>query len=174
MTEEVGEDGRMPVAEEAPLPLPVEFEALYILHQEAFHDLALAVLGTNDAAERAVHRAFLEILNLWDRLREQSENLDQEVWAIVRRTVISEELLSLREQMAALDSGSGLYEALGALPPRQFDVMVLRYIGGHDTRHISWYMGVTPSTVDYHCRRARERLSPIYQKILKCQREDNA
>ncbi|MEV5177648.1 hypothetical protein AB0L10_43035 [Streptomyces flaveolus] len=51
----------------------------------------------------------------------------------MRRTVISEHLLSLREQMAALDSGSGLYAALGALPPRQFDVMVLRYIGHYDT-----------------------------------------
>ncbi|MEU6572583.1 sigma-70 family RNA polymerase sigma factor [Streptomyces sp. NPDC046805] len=174
MTEEVGEDeGRIPVAE-APLPLPLEFEAHYILHQEAFHDLALAVLGTNDAAERAVHRAFLEILRHWDKLKEESEDLDQEVWAIVRRTVISEELLSLRAQMTALDSGSGLYAALGALPPRQFDVMVLRYIGRHDTKHISWYMGLTPSTVDYHCRKARERLSPIYHRMLKAHREDNA
>jgi RNA polymerase sigma-70 factor (ECF subfamily) len=174
MTEEVGEDdGRIPVAE-APLPLPVEFEALYILHQEAFHDFALAALGTNDAAERAIHRAFLEILRHWDRLSEESEDLQQEIWAIVRRTVISEELLSLREQMAALDSGSGLYAALGSLPPRQFDVMVLRYIGGHDTKRISWYMGVTQSTVDYHCRKARERLAPIHHRILKSQREDTA
>lgn len=44
MTEEVGEDGRVPVAE-APLPLPVEFEALYILNQEGFHALALASWG---------------------------------------------------------------------------------------------------------------------------------
>ncbi|MGW2709901.1 RNA polymerase sigma factor [Streptomyces sp. NPDC001356] len=171
MTEEVGEDGRVPVAE-APLPLPVEFEALYILHQEGFHALALAVLGTNDAAESAVHRAFLEILRLWDRLKAESEDLQQEVWAIVRRTVISEHLLSLREQMAALDSGSGLYAALGALPPRQFDVMVLRYIGHYDTKRISWYMGITTSTVDYHCRKARERLSPVYRRILKCQGEE--
>lgn len=171
MTEEVGEDeGRIPVAE-APLPLPVEFEALYILHQEAFHDLALAVLGTNDAAERAIHRAFLEILRHWDKIKE-SEDLQQEIWAIVRRTVISEELLSLREQMAALDSGTGLYAALGALPPRRFDVMVLRYIGRHDTKRISWYMGITPSTVDYHCRKARERLSPVYHRLLKSQRKD--
>ncbi|MEV6123082.1 sigma-70 family RNA polymerase sigma factor [Streptomyces sp. NPDC052077] len=173
MTEEVGEEGRVPVAE-APLPLPVEFEAHYILHQEAFHDLALAVLGTNDAAERAVHRAFLEILRHWDRLKLESTNLQQDVWAIVRRTVVSEELLSLREQLAALDSGSGLYAALGALPPRQFDVMVLRYIGGHDTKHISWYMGVTPSTVDYHCRKAREKLSPVHQKNLRSQGEETA
>ncbi|MFF3312945.1 RNA polymerase sigma factor [Streptomyces sp. NPDC002952] len=172
MTEEVGEDeGRIPVAD-APLPLPVEFEALYILHQEAFHDLALAVLGTNDAAERAIDRAFLEILRHWEKMKE-SEDLQQEIWAIVRRTVISEELLSLREQMAALDSGTGLYAALGALPPRQFDVMVLRYIGRHDTKRISWYMGITPSTVDYHCRKARERLSPVYRRLLKSQRKDN-
>ncbi|MFD0392381.1 hypothetical protein ACFQ3Z_04495 [Streptomyces nogalater] len=52
--------------------------------------------------------------------------------------------------------------------------MVLRYIGGHDTEHISWYLGVTQSTVDYHCRKARERLSPIHRRILKSQREENA
>ncbi|WP_234315885.1 hypothetical protein [Streptomyces sp. NRRL F-5527] len=63
---------------------------------------------------------------------------------IVRRTVISEHLLPLREQMAALDSGSGLYAALGSLPPRQFDVMVLRYIGHYDAKRSSWYMGITP------------------------------
>lgn len=167
MPEEAGDDGSQVPLNEACLPLPLEFEALYLLNQVAFHDLALAVLGTNDAAERAVHRGFLEILNLWDKLKAESEDLQQEVWAIMRRTVISEELLSLREQMAALDSGSGLYEALGNLPPRQFDVMVLRYIGGHSAKRIGWYMGVTASTVDYHCRQARKRLSPKYYRILQ-------
>lgn len=41
-----GEDGRSPVAE-APLPLPLEFEAHYLSNQEAFHKFALAYLGTN-------------------------------------------------------------------------------------------------------------------------------
>ncbi|MBD2835130.1 sigma-70 family RNA polymerase sigma factor [[Kitasatospora] papulosa] len=167
MSEEVGDDGSQVPLDAGCLPLPLEFEALFVFNQAAFHDLALAVLGTNDAAERAVHRGFLEILNLWDKLKAESEDLQQEVWAIMRRTVISEELLSLRKQMAALDSGSGLYEALGNLPPRQFDVMVLRYIGGHSTKRIGWYMGVTASTVDYHCRQARKRLSPKYYRILQ-------
>ncbi|MEV7129713.1 sigma factor-like helix-turn-helix DNA-binding protein [Streptomyces sp. NPDC093260] len=114
-----------------------------------------------------MHRAFLEILRLWDKLKEESEDLQQEVWAIVRRTVISEHLLSLRKQMAALDSGTGLYAALGALPAKQFDVVVLRYIGHYDTRRISWYLGITTRTVDYHLRKARERLSPVYRRILK-------
>jgi RNA polymerase sigma-70 factor (ECF subfamily) len=166
MSEEVGDDGQAPLDADC-LPLPLEFEALYVFNQAAFHDLALSVLGTNDAAEHAVHRGFLEILKLWDKLKAESEDLQQEVWAIMRRTVISEELLSLRRQMAALDSGSGLYEALGNLPPRQFDVMVLRYIGGHSAKRIGWYMGVTASTVDYHCRQARQRLSPRYYRILQ-------
>ncbi|MER8237380.1 sigma-70 family RNA polymerase sigma factor [Streptomyces sp. NPDC094049] len=165
MSEEVGDDGHAPL--DGCLPLPLEFEALYLLNQTAFHDLALAVLGTNDAAERAVHRGFLEILKLWNKLCADSADLQQEVWAIMRRTIISEELRSLRDQMAALDSGSGLYEALGNLPPKQFDVMVLRYIGGHSAKRIGWYMGVTVSTVDYHCRQARRRLAPKYHRILQ-------
>ncbi|MFF4174130.1 RNA polymerase sigma factor [Streptomyces sp. NPDC001744] len=165
MSEEVGDDDSPVPLDEGCLPLPVEFEALYLFNQVAFH--VLAVLGTNDAAEQAVHRGFLEILNLWDKLKAESEDLQQEVWAIMRRTVISEGLLSLRERMAALDSGRGLYEALGNLPPRQFDVMVLRYIGGHSTKRIAWYMGVTASTVDYHCRQARQRLAPKYYRILQ-------
>ncbi|MEV5566046.1 hypothetical protein AB0L54_24535 [Streptomyces sp. NPDC052196] len=45
--------------------------------------------------------------------------------------------------------------------------MVLRYIGGHNTKRIGWYVGVTTNTVDYHCRQARKRLSPNYYRILQ-------
>ncbi|WP_256987517.1 hypothetical protein [Streptomyces sp. BR123] len=79
------EDGRSPVAE-APLPLPLEFEAHYLTNQEAFHAYALAFLGTNDLAEKAVHRAFLEILRHWNALLAESD-LQGQTWAIMRRTV---------------------------------------------------------------------------------------
>ena len=165
MTEEArGDEGRSPVAE-APRPLPLEFEAHYITHQEAYHEYALVVLRTNDAAERAVHRAFLEILRHWDDLLTERD-LPQQTWAIMRRTVIAESLLTFRAQLAAMDSGNGLYTALGKLPPRQFDVIVLRYIAKCDVKRIGWYMGITPSTVDYHCRKARERLTPVWQRAL--------
>ncbi|WP_309144402.1 hypothetical protein [Streptomyces sp. BR123] len=51
-------------------------------------------------------------------------------------------------------------------------MIVLRYIAKYDTKRISWYMGVTPSTVDYHCRKARERLSPVYRRATKQKQED--
>ncbi|MGA5424367.1 RNA polymerase sigma factor [Streptomyces lavendulocolor] len=171
MTEKVGEEDGLSPAAETPLPLPLDFEAHYIIHQEAFHAYALAVLGTNDAAEDAVHRAFLEILRHWDALLAESD-LQQQIWAILRRTVIAEILLDFRAHLTALDSGSGVYAALGSLSARQFDVVVLRYIAKYDTKRISWYLGVTPSTVDYHCRKARERLAPYYRQATQLKQED--
>ncbi|MEU3794740.1 RNA polymerase sigma factor [Streptomyces fructofermentans] len=160
MTDDVrAEDGGSPVAQ-AVLPLPLEFEALYLAAQDDFHQYALLYLGTNDAAEAAVHRAFLEILRHWDALLEE-QNLLEQTWAIVRRVVISQSLIGFRRKLARLRGESGLWKAMSALPPRQFDAIVMRYVLDCDTHRISWYMGVTASTVDYHCRKAKERLQGV-------------
>ncbi|WP_327666905.1 sigma-70 family RNA polymerase sigma factor [Streptomyces sp. NBC_00485] len=164
------DDGRGPVTQ-APLPLPLDFEAHYVMNQEAWHRYALHFLRTNHAAERAVHRAFLEILRHWDVLLGEP-NLQQLTWAIVRRVVIDERLGDVREELAAMDNGIGLYPALGKLPQRQFDVVVLRYILNYSTKRVSWYLGITPSTVDYHCRKARERLAPVYRNQYGAKKED--
>ncbi|MFF0737778.1 RNA polymerase sigma factor [Streptomyces chartreusis] len=159
MTEDLrAEDGGSPVVDaDAVLPLPLEFEALYVANQEAWHDYALFYLGTNDAAEEAVHRAFLEILNHWNALLEES-NLQLQAWAILRRVVISQALASFRRKLSLLRSDIGLFRAMCSLPPRQYDAIVLRHVLRCDTQKISWYMGVSASTVDYHCRKAKERL----------------
>ncbi|MET8957180.1 sigma-70 family RNA polymerase sigma factor [Streptomyces sp. NPDC004533] len=165
MTEDVrAEDGSH--AAEAVLPLPLEFEALYLATQEAFHAYALLYLGTNDAAEEAAHRAFLEILRHWDALLEES-NLQQQAWSILRRVVISQAIEGFRKKLALLDSDIGLYKAICSLPPRQFDAIVLRHVLLCDTKKISWYMGVTTSTVDYHCRKAKDRLQQAVSSYLK-------
>ncbi|MGW5003077.1 sigma-70 family RNA polymerase sigma factor [Streptomyces hydrogenans] len=166
MTDEVREeDGRIPVAE-APLPLPLEFEAHYLTNQDAFHEYALSVLRTNDKAEEAVYRTFLEILRLWDTLLGETD-LQAQTWQILRQVVADELIGDLREHLASMDSGIGLYPALVNLPPRQFDVIVLRYIAKYDTKRIAWYMGLTTRTVDYHCRKARERLAPIHRRATR-------
>lgn len=159
------EDGSSPVAESV-LPLPLEFETLYLSNQEAFHSYALLRLGTNAAAEDAVHRAFLEILQHWSALTGEND-LHQQTWAILRRVVMSEVLKAFRKRLALLPSDIGLFRAMCKLPPRQFDVVVLRHVLQYDTQRISWYMGVTPSTVDYHCRKAKERLEPAVASYIK-------
>ncbi|MFJ2819069.1 sigma-70 family RNA polymerase sigma factor [Streptomyces sp. NPDC087294] len=167
MTEDV-RAGDSPVPDaEAVLPLPLEYEALYVTNQEAYHEYALFYLGGNDAAEDAVHWAFLEIRRHWDALLKEG-NLQQQAWRIVRRVVIAQALMSFRRELALMSSDIGLYRAMCNLPPRQFDAMVLRYVMSCDTKKISWYMGVHPSTVDYHCRRAKDRLQ---QTVLKHRKE---
>ncbi|MET9111858.1 RNA polymerase sigma factor [Streptomyces zhihengii] len=161
MFEDVCEADDFGLVAAPPLPLPVDFEAHYLMNQEAWHAYALHFLRTNDAAEEAVHRTFLEILRHWDALLGEPD-LQQQTWAILRRVVMDECLQDYRAELVAMDSGIGLYPALGKLPQRQFDVMVLRYIFDFDTKRIAWYLGVTQSTVDYHCRKARERLAPLY------------
>ncbi|WP_125264488.1 RNA polymerase sigma factor [Streptomyces alboflavus] len=168
MTEDVhAQDGSSPVAA-AVLPLPLEFEALYLSNQDLYHRYALAHLDSNEAAEAAVHRAFLEILNHWDELLEES-NLQQQTWSILRRVVIAQRLDGFRYELGALRSDIGLFRALSCLPPRQFDALVLRHVVKYDTEKIGWYMGVTSSTVDYHCRKAKERLELAVSAYIKTQ-----
>ncbi|MER5501272.1 sigma-70 family RNA polymerase sigma factor [Streptomyces sp. NPDC002561] len=166
MTDEVREeDGHSPVAE-APLPLPLDFEAHYLTNQEAFHEYALVILRTNDRAEKAVHRAFLEILRHWDDLLTEPD-LQEQTWQLMRRVVADELIDGFRENLTTMDSGIGLYPALSKLPPRQFDAIVLRHIAKYDTKHIAWYMGLSPSTVNHHCRKAQERLAPVYRRATR-------
>ncbi|MFE6782136.1 RNA polymerase sigma factor [Streptomyces sp. NPDC057680] len=167
MTDDVcEEDGRVPVAE-APLQFPLEFEAHYLTNQEGFHRFALQILRTNERAEEAVHRAYVEIRERWDTLLSEPD-LQAQTWQILRQAIINELIGDgLREDLASRDSGIGLYPALGKLPPRQFDAVILRFIGGYDTTQIAWYMGLTPSTVTYHIRKAQERLAPIHRRATR-------
>ncbi|MCX0241823.1 RNA polymerase sigma factor [Streptomyces drozdowiczii] len=166
MTDDVREDGRVPVAAEAPLQFPVEFEAHYLTNQKAFHDFALYILKTNDRAEKAVHNAYVAIRTRWDTLLAEPD-LQAQTWLILRRAIIDELIGGFREEVAERDSGIGLYPALTKLPPRQFDVVVLRFIGRLETKKIAWYMGLTPSTVTHHIRKAQERLAPTHRRATR-------
>lgn len=163
--------------------LPLEYEAFYLGHQEAFHDYAEITLGNRQTAEEAVHRGFMEILGNWEALLADG-NLEQQAWAIMRRIVARQlraddrppalaingpilralhtaDLMdSARDRLHLMEGSRGLYAAIADLPSRQFDVIVLRYILGYRTTRIAWLLGLTNErTVDYHIRKAKERLS---------------
>lgn len=130
-----------------PLDLPIEFEAFYLGHQEPFHAYAEVHFGTRTAAEEVVHEVFLEIRAGWTDLL-TSGNLEQGAWAIVRRAVhdrlerearppafvingpIAQALAATRNRMLPMESSSGLFEAIGQLHGRQFEVIVLRFVLG--------------------------------------------
>ncbi|MET9483605.1 sigma-70 family RNA polymerase sigma factor [Streptomyces sp. NPDC006638] len=150
-------------ATQAPIPLPLDFEAHYVMNQVAWHDYALHRLATNAAAERAVHRAFVEVLLNWNALLAEA-NLPQQTWSILRRVVGDEALGAAREGITSMPSTIGLYPALLKLPQRQLDVVILRYVLRYSSQKVGWYLGISASTVDHHCRKARERLAPVYRK----------
>lgn len=171
--DDLSSDRGQPVG--ALLPLPLDFEAHYVVHQDAYHAYAQINLGSRRSAEEAVHRGFLEILANWETLLHQ-DNLEQQTWAIMRRVVtdqlerdnrppafridapIAQALRNARQRLQAMHSSSGLHEAIAELPPRQFDVIVMRHLLGYSAQRISWYLGLNERTVDYHGRKGKERL----------------
>jgi RNA polymerase sigma-70 factor (ECF subfamily) len=159
----------------APVELPLDAEAFYLVHQELYHAYAQAHLGNRRLAEDVVHRVFGELLASWAELLREG-NLEQRAWGVLRRMVrneleyegrlpayivngpIARLLRAAQDRLAGLDSTQGVYTAIAELPPRQCDVIVLRHILGHSTRTVAGFMGLDERTVDYHHRRAKERL----------------
>ncbi|MGW5353389.1 RNA polymerase sigma factor [Streptomyces sp. NPDC004031] len=162
-------------------PLELDFQAFYLVHQEIFHSYAEVNLGFPGQAREAVHEAFREILSGWNALLQEGE-IEQQAWGILRRTVAryleagnrptallvngpierakaaSAILRSARERLALMDGSRGLYVAIADLPPRQFDVVVLRFVVGYPASRIAWLLGIDERTVDYHIRKGKERL----------------
>ncbi|MFJ8982949.1 RNA polymerase sigma factor [Streptomyces sp. NPDC102282] len=158
--------------------LSLNYQALYLADQEAFHDYAVVVLDDDEAAEEAVHTAMLRVQDNWDELLVES-NMQQQVWAIMRQTVeeyrqdredraaIAQGLDHYRQGLNRLNSEQGVFEALAALPPQQFDAVVLRYILRYKPQRIGWYMGIREQTVAYHCRQGKQRLEQAVPTLLK-------
>ncbi|MFW6723032.1 RNA polymerase sigma factor [Streptomyces sp. MAR4 CNY-716] len=177
MTEEApAEDHSSPVTH-AMLDVPPVCEALYLANADAYFAYAQHWLD-DETAEEAVHLAFHQIRNRWEELGRHGD-LRQQAWAILRRVVasyveesavrreIAHVLAVYQELLEQQNAGVGLYEAIAKLSPRQFDVVVLRYLCKFPTDRIAWYLGVTASTVDYHCRRATRRLERDLAQLLK-------
>ncbi|MER6112685.1 sigma-70 family RNA polymerase sigma factor [Streptomyces hirsutus] len=158
--------------------LPLSYQALYLADQTAFHDYAFVVLNDDEAAEEAVHTAMLRVQDNWDELLVES-NMQQQVWAIMRQTVeeyrqdredraaIAQGLDNYRQGLHRLNSEQGVFAALAALPPQQFDAVVLRYILHYKPQRIAWYMGISEQTVAYHCRQGKQRLEQAVPTLLK-------
>ncbi|WP_328331668.1 MULTISPECIES: sigma factor-like helix-turn-helix DNA-binding protein [unclassified Streptomyces] len=53
----------------------------------------------------------------------------------------------------------GLYAAIAALPERQYDVLLLRYVLEYDQARTAFLMGVPQETVRSHIRHAKRRLA---------------
>ncbi|MET9399445.1 sigma-70 family RNA polymerase sigma factor [Kitasatospora sp. NPDC002965] len=155
--------------------LPNDLVALMVMHGEAYWEYARLHLGDPDAADALVDDVFADLAANWDLVLRQ-ENAGQFCWGVLRATVddtpervvrpsaftsaaFAFAMADAREAFRALESGIGLFAAIGDLPDRQHDVVVLTYVLGYPVVTAARIMGITKSGVYSLRRDARRRLA---------------
>lgn len=146
----------------ADLPTGQALAVLHARHYVALVRLATALVDVEASAEEVVQEAFLHVLRRWDRLRD----LDR-AEAYLRRAVVNgsrDRLRRRRTRRAAIwphaaaepsaedrvlvtQAQQEVLRALRVLPPRQREVLVLRYFGDLSDGQIAEALDVTPGTV---------------------------
>lgn len=161
--------------------LMLSFDAFDSSHHRLWLRYAHTQAGSREAAQLIVEDACRHLLAHWEHaLRQQS--LVEYAWTVLKEHVatwLSERglrpqlaetaafhtaertvlLHELRDEFAVLESEIGLYAAIGRLPERQYDVVVLRYVLGCSEEEVADCLGFETATVRSHIRYAKRRLA---------------
>ncbi|WP_244409270.1 RNA polymerase sigma factor [Streptomyces albofaciens] len=162
------------------LGLPADFRAFHQLYRAGYIRYAELHLGSRADAEEAVDLAFEQLMLAWQTVLRQPVP-EAYAWRVVknrtidharargRRPVVVDvaafETLSLRhalDPISELEESLTLYQAIGALPERQRDVMLLRYALGYATKETARLMGITEAGVRSTIRHALRRLRQAF------------
>ncbi|WP_030398624.1 sigma-70 family RNA polymerase sigma factor [Kitasatospora purpeofusca] len=157
--------------------LPLEFEAFYLVQSETYLDYAEIGLNDSGAAWELIHEVFLYILVTWDDMLVERDFMEA-AWDVLRAAVAYEKRrmakpsgspsffwkmtfghAMVRSRVQLSREPDDLRQAIAQLPPRQFDVIVLKHFMERSREEIAWLLGIRPVTVDHHHRRARQQLS---------------
>ena len=151
--------------------------ALYEEHAVGLIRLALVMLGDRPSAEDAVQDAFCALYRRWDKLTDQDKAL-----AYVRSSVLNTCRSMLRRRMRAsrrnplevlVDVWSAesavllaeehreVIEALGRLPRRQREALVLRYYADLAPAEVARSMNISAGTVKSTTSRALAELARL-------------
>lgn len=153
-------------------------EALYVAHWRGLVRLAVLLVGDQGVAEEVVQDAFVSTHGRWRRLRDQDKAL-----AYLRQTVVNRSRSALRHRavvdrharsssapvdLPGADSSvvdrerrSAVIAALGALPDRQREVLVLRHFAGLSEAEIADALGISTGSVKTHASRGSARLRQL-------------
>ncbi|MDH6115022.1 RNA polymerase sigma factor (sigma-70 family) [Kitasatospora sp. MAP12-15] len=159
----------------------VTFSAFHEYHHKLWLRYAHTQVGHRAAALTVVEDACSYLLEHWEHALEQ-ESVPEYAWTVLKehvqgwlderglhpvlvgtaafRSAIGKLLIhELRDQFTLLESELGLYNAIAALPDRQYDVIVVRYVLGYPDEEVAQYLGIGAATVRSHVRHAKRRLS---------------
>jgi len=151
---------------------------LYAAHYRSLVRLAALLVHDIATAEEVVQESFVAMHSRWRRLRDGDKAL-----AYLRRSVVNRSRSVLRHRMIvdrnapkpppdmpsaeqsaiALLERSAVVAALRTLPPRQREVVVLRYYGDLAAPQIASTMGISTGAVKSHTARAMSSLRSVLE-----------
>lgn len=169
-------DAPAPVQEPA---APLTLEDLYRTHRMRLVRLAILLVDEQATAEDVVQEAFTGLHRNWNSLRDAKAAV-----GYLRTAVVNGSRSVLRRRKTARDyvpphspnarsaeslamlstEHQSVVNALSALPPRQREVLVLRYYGGMSESEISEVAGISKGTVKSTASRALEALQKAMQQ----------
>lgn len=153
--------------------MPVTLEDLYRVHRMRLVRLAILLVDEPATAEDVVQEAFTGLHRNWAKLRDEAAAIGYLRTAVVNgsrsvlrrrktaREYVPPHAVTARsaESLAMLSTEhQAVVNALGVLPPRQREVLVLRYYGGLSEAEIAEAAGISKGTVKSTASRALEAL----------------
>jgi RNA polymerase sigma-70 factor (sigma-E family) len=149
---------------------------IYIGHYNSLVRLALLLVRDVQTAEEVVQDAFEAMHLAWNRLRDQEKALSYLRQTVVNRSrsvLRHRKVVDLHQPKAAPDEPSAehaamtliersaVVAALGRLPVRQREAVVLRYYADLSEADIAQAMGISKGAVKSHTARAMAALRSI-------------
>ena len=149
---------------------------LYQNHYAALVRQAALLVGDFATAEDVVQGCFIALHRAWWRVRDTSRalfylrrSMINKSRSVLRRRAVADRhsLLSQPALPSAEDSALAVVQAslvraaLGALPVRQREVLVLRYYADLSEAQIAAAMGISRGSVKVHAARARDALRAV-------------
>jgi RNA polymerase sigma-70 factor (sigma-E family) len=157
---------------------PLTLEDLYRQHRMRLVRLAVLLVDEASTAEDVVQEAFTGLHRHWAGLRDETAALGYLRTAVVNgsRSVLRRRKTARgyvpphqanarsAESLAMLTTEhQSVVTALGQLPPRQREVLVLRYYGGMSEAEIATATGVSRGTVKSSASRALDALQRLLE-----------
>jgi RNA polymerase sigma-70 factor (sigma-E family) len=152
---------------------------LYHTHYRSLVRLSALLVRDVPTAEEVVQDSFIAMHRNWLRIRDTDNALSYLRQAVVNksRSVLRHRVVmdrnapkpppdmpSAEQGAIALLERSAVVAALQTLPPRQREVLVLRYYGDMSEAQIAAIMGITRGAVKSHANRAMTALRTVLER----------
>jgi len=150
---------------------------LFLVHHRRLVGLASLLIDDRETAEDVVQEAFTGLYRRWRQLRDPDAAVaylnrtvinggrdtlrhGRRVTALIPRMIpLLEEVDSPEHDAIAHDEEDRLWQAITTLPPRQRQVLVLRYYLNHSEAEIAGTLEVSRGTVKQHTSRGLAALA---------------